>query len=221
MRLRELDGFIRHTARWTPVKNIVIGLDLFMFNSHHKWEAGYDQTLSHYSYYARMLLASLTTNMALGDARQALDGGIPKDGYWTRSGYKHSNPRSAEQMKWVLNSFYVEKFAITDDEYDILDDLLSWLERKKIGVSIYLSPLNRIMIERMKQKGRYEVFSRWRQQVKAVSQRRNARFFDFSENNPFFETNMLAGSTLDWIDPSHYSPHVGAWIIKKTTSIVE
>jgi len=215
MRIRELQAYTLHAVRWAPVEKVVLGIDLFMFNNFKKCESGFDPDTNSLGYLYKSLLTSLMTTMAIDDVRTVLKGTHSNDGYWTKSGFKHSNPRSVKQILKILKSFYVDKFIVTEDEYNSFYDLIDKLKYSGIDVTVYISPLNRIMIERMREKGRYKMFLSWKNLIKKDIQEKNIKFFDFSEINPFFDDNMMSGSTNYWIDTSHFSPIVGDWIIRK------
>jgi hypothetical protein len=149
------------------------------------------------------------------DVKLALDGEHRGDGYWTYSGYKHTNRRSANEVTRVLGTFYNEHKKITDQEYGFLRAIVALAAEKKVALTLFISPLNERMISRMKIQGVYADFTRWKAEVESLIAGNGLKVYDFSENNPYYYDNTENGSTEFWIDTSHYSPVVGRWILKQ------
>jgi hypothetical protein len=215
LRIREAHAFIIHAARWAPISEIILGIDYFMFDSNKKSEPGFDPSIIDFNYLPTAISTSLMTKMAFDDVKLSKSGVNKGDGYWTRSGFKFTNPRSAKDLELVLNSFYNNEKIITQKEFDVYKNILNFAEQQNIRISVFISPLNHIMIEKMKKKKQYRKFMQWKNSIRSISLNHGVDFYDFSEVNPFFNDKIENASTKYWIDTSHYSPYVGNWILNE------
>lgn len=215
LRIREAYAYLRHVLRWTPVENVVFGLDYFMFDHSRGEEEGFDPTLADFRYLFKAVPSSLLTFMSVGDTKLALEGEHRGDGYWTYSGYKYTNRRTAEEVTRVLNSFYNERTRITSQEYGYLKAIIALAKENGVDLTFFISPLNKRMITRMKAQGDYSNFTQWKMKVKSIIGGNDILVYDFSESNPYYFDNTENGSTEFWIDTSHYSPLIGGWILRE------
>jgi len=220
LRISEADAYVRHVMRWTPVKVIVLGLDYFMFDHAHQSEPGFDSSVTNFNYLFKAIPSSLLTLMAVKDSLTAMEGEKKSDGHWTWSGFKITKPRPAERMEVVVNTFYNDHKEVTDQELNKLENIIRQTRLKGIELKLFISPLNQRMINRMKKMGVYEEFERWKAMISEVARSNNVKILDFSKNNPFFIDHTEHGSSTHWIDPSHYSPKTGLWILTQTGFLV-
>lgn len=215
LRITEATAYISHVIRWTPVKRMVLGLDYFMFEHDKQSEAGFDPGIAGYRYLFKAFPASLLTSMSVLDSITVLQREDSPDGYWTWSGFKVTYPRPAERMQAVVNTFYNRHKVVTSAEYGKFEEIIEQADSADVQLKVFISPLNRRMISRMEDKDVYEEFTAWKSDIMHLASKHNTEIYDFSENNPFFADNTTHGSTTHWIDPSHYSPRTGSWILKQ------
>ena len=213
MRIREAYAFVVHAVRWTPISEIILGLDYFMFDTNKKWESGFDPSISGASYLLTAAPTSLITKMAYDDVKLSLSGVHKGDGYWTRSGFKITNPRTAKDSARILKSFYNSEKIITIKEFEVYENILEFAKRQNVRLSVFISPMNQKLLKRMMKKKRYTNFNQWKNTIRSISLKHTVKLYDFSETNPFFNDSIMNGSTKYWIDASHYSPYVGDWIL--------
>lgn len=214
LRIREIDAYIRHVLHWTPVKTIVLGLDYFMFDTNVQSLPGFDENLGGYTFLFKAIPTSLFSRMAYKDTRRALKGRRNPDGYWTYSGFKITNLRSQAVVEEGLQRLNAKKIALTPAEYDVYSGILEYVQQHEVRLIVFLSPINIRQLEGMMDDGEYADFMVWRDRVGTMTREHGVAFYDFSLNNPFFIDRITAGSTPYWIDTSHYSPVVGAWILR-------
>lgn len=215
LRITEVHAFLSHALRWTDVDRVAIGLDDFMFDSHRPYEAGFDPTLADFHYLFKAVPASMLTLMAVRDATTVLNGDGTVDGAWTYHGYKHSYVRLPSDAARVLGTFYNSPMTATEREYDELRAIIALARGRDIALHLFISPLNQSMVARMKERGLYTNFVAWKEQVAAIARESDITLYDLSESNPYHRDSVENGSTEHWIDPSHYSPVVGRWILQR------
>ncbi len=214
LRIREARAYVRHAIRWTPAKTIVFGLDYFMFNALRPSEPGFDEDLGDHRFVFRAIPISLFTRMAYKDVQRARQGVHGGDGYWTYSGFKITNPRSQADVERLLESFYTDKITITPQEYAAFADILDEVRLADVQLIVYVSPMNTRQVQKMKDEGEYAAFMAWKKRIGTIAREHGLDLYDFSLNNPFYDDQIAAGSSPSWIDTTHYSPVVGAWILR-------
>ena len=213
--IREAKSYIQHFIRFTPVETIILGLDYFMFDNNGTYRPGFDPDTGNHKYPIKAISTSLISKTAFNDAKLALSGEHSGDGYWTRSGFKKTNPRNKKEIERVLVGFYKDEYVITDEEYEVLSKLLSMVTKNEsVKLYVYISPLNSRHIERMKQAGMIEDFMQWKKRIKEILSEKNIELYDFSFENPFYNEEIIQ-STEHWIDTSHFAPSIGDWILRE------
>lgn len=212
MMIQELRTNLIHALRWTSAREVIIGLDFFMFDSTYRKDS-FDERVSEWTYVFRALLSSLITMKAYEDTRTVITGQAYKDGYWTRSGFIISNPRSGKRIEETFRNSCNGRNPVTEGEYQTFREILNLLSEKGIQTSIFISPLNSRLVAKMKSTGQYQGFLEWKARTSAIASEYGLSIYDFSEKNPFFDTYPIGESNRDWIDSTHYSPSAGRWII--------
>ncbi len=218
LRIKEANALLGHTIRWTNPDKIIVGLDYFMFDHVKPFEAGYDPAVGSFQYLFRVLPGTLVSKMAYKDVQRALEGKLRGDGHWTYAGFKQTNPRDRDGVMRIWESFFNEPQQITDEEYQLLREMVGRVVSADIELYVYISPSNSCQIGRMHQYGEYSRFVQWRNQVESILAEFKVELHDFSEDNPYYSQCSLDGSTPTWIDSSHYSPIVGEWILAQVST---
>lgn len=214
MIIGELHAYLVHALRWTDAREVIIGLDFFMFDSSNRQKEWFDETISDRTYVFRALLSLLISKSAYEDVQEVNAGDQEKDGFWTRSGFKVSKPRAAGRIAEILRGSCNGRNPVTQAEYEIFRDVLDLLSEDGIKTRIFISPLNNRLVAKMKRTGQYDGFLQWKKRVSAIASEYGICVHDFSERNPFYHNYPERRSNRYWIDATHYSPGAGRWIIR-------
>jgi hypothetical protein len=220
--LTELDTYIRYAVKYTNVKTIIIGLDFFAFAPNlPQQNPGYDPNIYYLKNVIKNFFTSVLSKSVLNDIQGLFHRNNERvDGIWTKTGDKKTTPISAKTVYALYNARLATHMnnpnkKTTEKQYELFNNLLLFLQNKKIKVIIYISPYNDKMIQIFKQAKEYNLFLKWGREINEIAGKNNIEVHDFSENNPFYFDNMLNGSTEYWIDETHYTQKVGKWIINK------
>ena len=217
LRIAEAEAYTEFLIRWTPVRRLAIGLRFWMFDSEVTSRPGFEPDLAKPVYLLSALPAAFITGRAWDDVEAAMGGKGKGDGLWNRLGFKTTNPRSAKDIRRVLDSYH--SFRISEVQYANLERMLDRLVEADIEVTVFVSPQSQPYLEKLTELGDLESLATWRDRVSRIVKERDFAFFDLSENNPFSSEPLPNGSTEHWIDSSHYQPVVGRWILEQVGMI--
>ena len=213
LKIAEAEAFVNHLALWTPTEHLVLALNFRMFSGDITSRPGFEPDLGNLKYLPTALPTALLTRQAWQDVDRVLLGERQGDGVWRRTGFKVTNPRSADDVKYVLESY--RPFLVTGEQYASLERLLERARQAGMKVTVFLGPRSLPYLEKLRELGEYQASLAWREKVREIVQGRGLAFYDLSENSPFSAEPIPAGSTEHWIDSSHYQPVVGRWVLQQ------
>ncbi len=216
LRILEARHYVRHALRFAPVEEVVLGLDFFMFDAKQRTEPGFDPGLGGLDARIDMAFASVWSWHALLDAWRTGNRGTPTDGVWQHDGHKRSFPRTAESNAALLESAKREYAAMDPTRGPGLADLealIALCAERAVRLRIFLTPVHASYRAAIAAAGREEDFSRWKAGVLALATGKGVTILDMNLANPTIDSPLTA-STRYYIDPSHYSPLVGAAILE-------
>jgi hypothetical protein len=192
-------------------KNVVIGLDYFMFSG----LAGIPQVDARFlSFWGRVDLLARTMHSLDHFSELSLTlKGKTEPGAWQSSGYKLTPPFEPKLTKAIHAAQHFDKMPYQPASLAHLRTALKTLNAQNIVV--YLSPITGAQKNRIILGGREAEFAQWRRDVQAIMQEVKIPFRDFSEDHPFDDFDPEKGSSRYWIDNLHLQPEVGRWIMEQ------
>lgn len=217
LRAFEMRAYVEHVVRWTPTKQLVIGLDFLSFlDRDPPYLEGFDLSLGNYQFFFNNVTTSLISYTAVEDSITALTS-RGQDATWTNMGYTNISGRSrrfAEQlMQYMQNTTYAPPFSIDTLEY--LEAILIMADAHDVIVTLYFSPIHQEQFQVIEEAGKREAYDAWRAQVVALAGSYQVPLWDFTNNNPYMESDLSGGSNEFYFDPSHYTPTIGALMMRE------
>ena len=215
LRILEARRYVQHATRFAPVEDVVLGLDFFMFDADRRTEPGFDAGLGSLDGSISSVIASTLSWHALQDAWRVSGEAGPQDGIWQRSGHKRTFPRSAGSNSALLESAKREYEAMNPDPgpgLAELEALIAYCAERSVRLRIFFTPVHTSYMNTIALAGRSDDFVRWKAAVIALGERHGQKIVDASLGNPAV-VSPLAASSRHYIDPSHYSPLVGAAVL--------
>lgn len=215
LRVRELEGMVAHLLHWKKVDTLVIGLDYTMFDAHTPFEEGYAPEMARPGYAFEALLSSMFSRDAL-DAIRLLRQGEGNRWHW--NGYQESALIDAEENRRLAKNLAMDAATIRQPDaatYAALDRTLALSAARGVNTIIYLSPAHISVRHYLKAAGAQPLFGAWRDRVKAIAAKHHIAVHDLTEAPLTNDAGiLLRGSTALWSDPSHFTPLLGAWILR-------
>jgi hypothetical protein len=192
-------------------KNVVIGLDYFMFSG----LAGIPQVDARFlSFWGRVdLLARTMLSLDHFSELSLTLKGKTEPGAWQSSGYKLTPPFEPKLTKAIHAAQHFDKMPYQPASLEHLRKALNGLRAQRVVV--YLSPITEVQKKRIIFGGREAEFAQWRHDMREVMEQRKIAFRDFSEDHPFDDFDPEKGSSRYWIDNLHLQPEVGRWIMEQ------
>jgi hypothetical protein len=213
LRIAEADAYVRHLLHFTPMKRMILGLDLLMFDADETFISGFDRDLGDRKYVLGAVPASFFTTLAFNDSRLAMHSKSKNDGAWRRNGFRYSNNRDEASIQKVYDRF--QHHRISQKQYDQLDQLFKRLVDNGVDVEVYLSPMSKPHLQHFTDIGDMPAFMQWREKVVAIAAENGLVCHDFSTSSPFSSEDIHDNSTAHWVDASHFQPAVGEWILNQ------
>jgi len=243
-RIFEAYAYLRHAHAIRPLRQVVIGLDLMMFDDRVKTESGFDEDRLAYrdrgpwpGGWVHDLLTSLFTIDALGHTVETLriQGEPPAHPYlknglgddrdaWSRiqriGGHRRVDQEIvAPEQTW-------EGFGATLESLDSFRDLVRFCRSEDIDLRLFVSPLHALAQGRILHAGRWPIFEGWKKGLVAVlaeSRDADGRTFplwDFSGYNTItterFPPLGDAHHQMKWYwESSHYKTVVGNMVLDR------
>lgn len=218
LRIREAEAYVRYLLRWTRPQRIVLGVDYFAFDRLQRFEAGFDPALAEAGYLAKAGFGAFASAMALSDAWRLTRGKrADDDGSWHRNGYKSTRPRTPEEIAQALQMTrqIFSKSDIASSELAALERIIELARREKVALSLFVPPYHRSWMEASDSARRSGLsFDEWLRELTALSTRHGVELWDFANANPLATAPVGEGSRY-YLDPSHFSPLVGRWILHR------
>lgn len=218
--LTEALGYIKQTSRFTRVKHIILGLDLWMMDKNKLFHEGFNEHLGEFQDLCNSFFISLFSFEALEDSFEEFKSlfslSKKNKGFWKKNGFFKTAPLTKEEIDSFLESYEKSLQPIVIDLKQLLtlEKVILLCKEKNIQLSIYISPLHKKTFNIYEKMKLGEIFHDWIEIIKNLCQTQGVPFFDFSKDY-FKKSPDLLGSTNIWIDYSHFSPVVGNLILKK------
>lgn len=218
LRIREMEGFVSHLLRYRTPKQVVIGLDYFMFDARHRTVPGYNPAITKPLFLADALPGALFSVDALDGVHLALTGDGPREGVWHEAGFKQPFPLTADKMPEILEAQRenLGKVILDEEGYAAFARVLRSLKEQGVRTHIYISPMHPSQFALLEKDGASARFAAWRNAVRRISDNGHAQFHDFSEERFGDEDALLqTGTTAHWQDPTHFTPLTGALLLER------
>lgn len=218
LRIREAEAYVRYLLRWTRPKRIIIGIDYFAFDRAQPFESGFDPTLTETAYLAKAGIGAFVSATAMADAwRLARRHAIDRDGTWDRNGFKRTRARTPEEISAILQMTrkLIGRTDVSGSELSALANIIALARRENVQLLLFVPPYHRSWIDTALEARRTGLsFGEWIDEVASLAARHGVEIWDFASANPTSDGPVGAGSD-HYLDPSHFSPLLGRWILQR------
>jgi hypothetical protein len=218
--LTEALGYVKQSSRFTRVKHIILGLDLWMMDKNKLFHEGFNEHLGEFQDLCNSFFISLLSFEALEDSFDEFKSlfSLPKKegGFWEKNGFFKTIPLEKKEIDSFLKSYEnnLQSIVIDLKQFSILEKIIFICREKNIKLSIYVSPLHEKIFHIYEKAKLGTIYQEWVERIKNLCDSNDVRFFNFLKDY-FDQSPDLPGSPNIWIDYSHFSPIVGRIILKK------
>jgi hypothetical protein len=218
LRIREAEAYVHHLIRWAKPAQIVLGVDYFAFDRLRPTESGFDPTLAEAGYVVKAGLGAFISRTAMEDAWRLLHKPtVDPDGTWHRNGYKHTRPRTPEEISAILKMTreFFEATSVERSELEAIARIAELTRRANVKLLLFIPPYHRSWINTVRASVRGGLsFDDWMAALAALARAHRVELWDFATANPYAQAPVGIGSAY-YLDPSHFSPLLGRWILHR------
>lgn len=233
--MKEIKKYFEHALANQPdLKEVVLGLDFFMFNELRKQAGDYDENLI-----GRRRLpfqngfASLFSISALKDsvltalynyrfpagAQDYKPNGMMDIAVIDKRGLEKLGSRQKTFEDALKSDFFggslYSRYRFSEDAFADLKHLISLCRDKGIRLTLFVSPSHAAEWEGLRMANAWSDFENWKRSVVKLHP-----LWDFSGYNSV-TTEPIGDAMLNYIDSSHYTVRVGNWILERTLGLAD
>lgn len=219
----EILRYLEHAiANQKNLKEVIFGVDFFMFNSSLKNQPSFSENRLEKKH---LIIEDAITSTFSWDAysksietiKASLEDPNKNDDYG-KNGFMPNRNLEKGQNEWRFSSGITLYFSLHSD-YKFSDQYLSDFKRivdlcQKHGITlkVFISPSHAIDLEAIRATGRWEVFEQWQREIVKITP-----VLDFSGYNSI-TTEPISNNMKNYADNSHYSKDIGDLVLNRILS---
>jgi len=218
LRAFEMRAYVAHLLNWTDTEHIVIGLDFLAFlDRNPAYMEGFDHDLGSYKFLLSGFGTALLSRSAVEDSVTVWERSLLPGGAWSHLGYMHINYRSrqfAENLAvYMRDNTYDAPFSGSTLTY--LEDIITLTEQHDVALTLFITPVHGEQFEVIADAEKLEHYARWRDGIITIAQERRVTLWDFTQQNPYMDSDITQGSNNYYLDKSHYSATLGTAMLER------
>jgi len=232
--ITETGELLRHAARNSKIKRVILGLDLFMFNSLQVKNPNFDETLIGRKVEIADYLQTIFSLDALQDSIKTFIGSSKdpsreeflSNGYRPQAFYGLKNfPAAHYYTTWIFLSKakgnttrYYADFQLNDSVFTEFEELLNFCQQQGIEVILYINPAHANLDgEGLVALGKWDAMEQWKRKITRISNAHDIKIWDFSGYNSITTEEVKNPMKYYW-DSSHFNEEVGNMILNRILS---
>lgn len=230
-RIHETLVLLRHATENAPIKRVVLGLDLFMFNAKQQSSPDFDETLigrqTNIADYLVRPIFSMTSmydavrtvkvSFLTPDRREFLPNGYRPQAFYGLKSHSSAHYYST----WIFltpkpqQAKYYADISISDTVYSDFESIIAFCSKKGIDLHLYITPAHANLDgEGIRALGKWELREDWKRRVTEIAFIHNVPLWDFSGYNSVTTEPVRTTMKYYW-DSSHFTETVGNWIVMR------
>ncbi|MBD2294028.1 hypothetical protein H6G06_11125 [Anabaena sphaerica FACHB-251] len=216
----ELLRYLQHTIKNQPhLKQVILGVDFFMFNESLGNQPGFDENRLEKTYIIpndiinslfsldvlqinrETILASLQNNHPAETSEE--NGYVPN--------YKYEKKPITFRFRHFINSYFVlhYQYKFSDKYFDYFRQIINLCQERNIKLIVFISPSHATQWEAIRVTGQWPTFESWKEKIVQLSP-----VWDFSGYNSI-TTEAINDMMVNYVDNSHYTTRVGNLLINR------
>lgn len=230
LRIHEAVAFLKHATMNSDVKQVVFGIDFFMFNSLEKVNPSFDQKLVGRKIQAGDYFSSIFSMEALGDSLKTIEisHNQPERKEFISNGYRPAEfvfykvkdyNKLHYYTNWVfltpttIGTPYYANYVQSEGAFKELEEFLSICRERKIDCVLFITPAHANLDgEGIKVAGLWDQLENFKRRLVTISAKYDTTLWDFSGYNSVTTEPVRTPMKYYW-DSSHFSEVVGNYII--------
>jgi hypothetical protein len=230
-RFVELSRAFDFTRARNPVRQILLGVDVFMFSGDSRWmenfaESRFNPDFDRFTYFCKQLLGRASTDESCAALLRAVKGERPPP--QSQLGFfEHEIPPGTSQralfdrvLRFMGNAYQAQK--VDPAQLELFREFVRTCRDQNIDLQIAIMPVHALDLELLFEGGRWDEFESWKAGVVTVLADEGVegkfRLWDFSGyRGPTTETIPAPGDTTSrmkyYFENSHCTPALGKYIL--------
>lgn len=216
----ELFRYLQHTIKNQPeLKEVILGIDFFMFNNFIGNQAGFDENRLEKNYIIPAdIMNSLFSVDTLDVSKQTILASLKepnKNISHKENGFlphrKLNDRQTKGRFKNAINVYFKfhHKYQFSDRYFENFQKIVNLCREKNIKLTVFISPSHAIQWESIRATGEFKTWENWKRKVVQVTP-----VWDFSGYNSV-TTEKLADVMENYADSSHYTAPVGNLVLNR------
>jgi len=215
LRMPEAVAYIKHLTKYTKTKQIVFGLDYIMFDGSVDSKPGFDPSTGTHDFVVNGFCTALISKDALTDAWTLYtQKPNPSKRTWSFSGLKQQNPMTSQKIDSKLKTMGFRQSVLSVSRFELLENIIEHCKQHDIELMLFFSPAHERVLNAYEESGHWDNYLMVKERVQQIAAAHHVKIWDFGTYNGV-TTVPLHASNEYYFDTSHYTPKVGAEILRK------
>ena len=215
LRMPEAEAFIKHLTHYTSTKHIVFGLDYIMFDGLVDSKPGFDASTGTTDFIVNGFCTSLISRDAITDAWTLhAQKQNSKNRIWKQTGLLQQRQMSQQKINQKLQTMGFRQAVISEQRFEMLERILEHCDTAGVEVSLFFSPVHARVLDAYQETGHWDNYLQVKQRVQQIAANHQVKLWDFGNYNAITTIPLYASNDY-YFDTSHYTPKVGAEILRK------
>ncbi len=236
-RIKEIKYYLQHAIKNSEVKNLIFGIDFFMFNKFERLNSTFDSEIvkkdvTFIDVYFKPLLSmssvlnsyrSIKSSVAYPERREFLSNGY-RPGKHVFYGLKDYG-KLHNYTNWTFLSskssatLYYSKMATDEETFQDFEEILKICKVNNINVKLYISPAHANLDgEGLLAAGLYKELEDWKRSISSITSDFEVPLYDFSGYNLVTTEEVITPMNNYW-DSSHFKEKIGDIILDRVLNV--
>jgi hypothetical protein len=238
-RIHESLQYLKHAIVHSEIKQVILGLDLFMFNASQKTNSNFDSGLVGRKIgIGDYLSTSIFSRDAFADSIRTIKTSYsqPERAEFLSNGFRPGNlvfyrVKKYQALHYYTNYIFLSSLpsqtkyyadmTLDQEVFDDFEEILKICKQNNINIKLYISPAHANLDgEGIAAAGKWELMEAWKRKMVTIADRYATPVWDFSGYNSI-TTELVRTPMKYYWDSSHFTEVVSDLILKRMLAPVE
>lgn len=190
------------------IKQVVIGIDFFMFNENLENLENFDESRLGKKVYVKDLMDTTLSIDTLNASFSTIESNLAQE-YINKPKESTYNKFRRWIEKFLSYEGFYKTYDLSEKHLASFQELINICRENNIDYYVFISPVHATQQEAIDVSNLWSTFEQWKRKIVRITP-----VWDFSGYNSI-TTEVISESMINYIDSSHYSPHTGDLVLSK------
>ncbi|MGK7954363.1 MAG: hypothetical protein AB4063_03725 [Crocosphaera sp.] len=223
----EILKYLEHTYINQPnLKKVILGVDHYMFNDFYQLQDSFvEKRLNKTHIISTDLINTLFSQDAIIASKNTISENLTKsknikgltygdNGFFP---YPYHNPDDGNapwRFRTIIQQYFGfhPQYKLSDNRFNDFKKIVDFCRQHNIELIVFISPAHATQWETLRVTDRWDAYEQWKRKMVAITP-----VWDFSGYNSI-TTEPIQDIMSNYVDTSHYSPHVGNLVLNRVLS---